>query len=178
MGEAVWVQQARPLPGSAAFTVGLWEPTLVADVTAHRREFAVRLRGERPSRADEDAVQRLLLVFEELVSNALRHGSRPITAEVISDGSFWLLDVSDAALDQPPIPAVGRDAAQGGLGLYLVARICAAHGWTAAGDRKHVWARIDVTRADVPKDDQGPEFVPRPREESAGTIPSPHPTHG
>lgn len=38
--------------------------------------------------------------------------------------------------------AAGRDAALGGLGLYLVADICADHDWTADGERKHVWAQL------------------------------------
>jgi hypothetical protein len=56
-----------------------------------------------------------------------------------------VLDVSDGAVDEPPMPAVDRDAARGGLGLYLIARIAAAHGWGVANGRKHVWARIDFT---------------------------------
>src|SRR3954447_925276 len=36
----------------------------------------------------------------------------------------------------PPTPAQGRDAAQGGLGLPLVAGIGAAHGWQITGDGK------------------------------------------
>jgi anti-sigma regulatory factor (Ser/Thr protein kinase) len=165
VGEAVWAQQARPLPGSAANKVGCWEPASVADVTAHRRELAGALRRACPSGADEDAVDRLLLVFEELASNALRHGTWPIRVEVTFDHDCWLLDVTDAAVDRPPIPAVGRDAAEGGLGLYLVARLCPAHGWTVAGARKHVWARIDFARADASK--AGPELVPQPRGETA-----------
>jgi hypothetical protein len=45
---------------------------------------------------------------------------------------------------------VDRDAAEGGLGLYLVARICGAHGWTVTGARKVTWARIDYTRDEAP----------------------------
>ena len=61
---------------------------------------------------------------------------------VTTTDSGWLIDVSDAAPDTPPIPAVGCDAANDGLGLYLVARLSAAHGWAVHGDRKNLWARI------------------------------------
>jgi hypothetical protein len=42
-----------------------------------------------------DAVEKLLLAYEELASNALRHGRRPVRATVTAVGSSWLLDVSD-----------------------------------------------------------------------------------
>jgi hypothetical protein len=59
---------------------------------------------------------------------------------VTRPGRFWLLEVSDAAADRAPAPAVDRDAALSGLGLPLVATICAAHGWTVEGGHKVVWA--------------------------------------
>ena len=80
--------------------------------------------GRPPGAADDD-VDRLLLAFEELVSNGLRHGGDPVRAVVTDRRSGWLLEVSDAAGDTPPVPAVGRDAALGGLGLYLVAQLSA-----------------------------------------------------
>jgi hypothetical protein len=55
--------------------------------------------------------------------------------------------VCDQAVDRPPTPATGRDAASGGLGLHLVARLCGAHGWDVSGGTKHVWGRIDVPAA-------------------------------
>ena len=64
------------------------------------------------------------------------------------EADYWLLDVSDAAVDRPPTPAIDRDAADGGLGLYLIAQMCSAHGWTVDEERKHVWACVDHPRAD------------------------------
>jgi anti-sigma regulatory factor (Ser/Thr protein kinase) len=136
--------------GPGATVLGRWEPAASADLTAHRLQLAAALRGtDRPTVADEGAVERLLLAFEELASNALRHGRRPVRVEVIAADGFWLLDVSDAAVDHPPTPAVGRDAAHGGMGLYLVARICTAHGWFAEQGRKHTWGCVDYRRAEA-----------------------------
>jgi signal transduction histidine kinase len=147
--------------------LGRWEPAASADLTAHRLQLAAALRGgSRPAVAEEGAVERLLLAFEELASNALRHGRDPVGVEVTAAAGFWLLDVSDAALGQAPTPAVGRDAAYGGMGLYLVASICTAHGWFADRGRKHAWACIDYTRAEARNTSLRP--VPGPRNGNNG----------
>ena len=77
--------------------------------------------------------ERLVLAFDELASNALRHGESPVVATVVAGSGGWLLDVSDRAPETMPAPAVDRDPAQGGLGLHLVARLAVAHGWYVDG---------------------------------------------
>ena len=145
MSEALWGQRPRPTSGPDAIAVGRWEPTTPADLTAQRRQLSAALQeGTGASDADEVGVERLLLAFEELASNALRHGRGPVRVTVTAGRDAWLLEVTDAAADRPPTPAVGRDAAEGGLGLYLVARLAAAHGWDVHGQHKVVWCRIDV----------------------------------
>jgi signal transduction histidine kinase len=158
--EPSWLPRPLPDTGPDVSTLGRWRPATLRELTASRLELNAALHdGARPPATAEGAVERLLLAFEELVSNALRHGRPPIEASVIRAGHFWLLQVSDAAADTPPEPAVGRDAAQGGLGLPLVARLSGAHGWTVEGRRKVVWARIDFTRAEAPR-------LPRPRDQA------------
>jgi two-component sensor histidine kinase len=148
MSEALWAHRARPTPGSDASTVGQWEPASGSELTTHRRQLAAALRDDAsPAGTEDSAVDELLLAFEELASNALRHGDGQVQATVTDADGFWLLDVSDAAVDRPPTPAIDRDAAQGGLGLYLVAKTCSAHGWTVDEERKHVWARFEHTGA-------------------------------
>ena len=138
-----------PTLGQGAVLVGSWQPGTVAQLTTQRRELTAALHdGARPPGTEEGAVERLLLTHEELGSNALRHGRPPVRVRLMRASRFWLLEVSDAAVETPPVPAVHRDAADGGLGLYLIARISGAHGWTVVGDRKHVWAVIDYTRAE------------------------------
>src|SRR5207245_2500642 len=111
------------VPEAAGGGVARGRPVRTAALTSGRLELAARLHdGARPAGAQEGAVERLTLAFEELASNALRHGRAPVEVVVttLADRS-WLLTVSDAAGDLPPTPAVGRDAALGGLGLYMVA---------------------------------------------------------
>ena len=167
MNEAMWSQR-RPSPASPVDSVAVWDgrPCTLADVTELRLHLREGLadaahRGE----ADDADIERLLLVFEELTSNGLRHGQTPVRAVVTTTHRGWLIDVSDAATDRPPTLAVGRDAAQGGLGLYLVARLSAAHGWMVQDDRKHVWARIDYASCAAPVQ-MAP--LPRPRDEATG----------
>jgi len=106
-----------------------------------RRGLRTALRdGELPAGADDG--ERLLLVVEELASNALRHGGHPVDISVATVPLGWLVAVSDTAPDRPPVPALDRDPGQGGMGLSLVARICGAHGWETAGHSKIVWARV------------------------------------
>lgn len=156
MSEALWAQRPRPTPGPDATAVGRWEPTTPADLTAHRRQLSAALNDVPAAAADEVAVERLLLAFEELASNALRHGRGPIRVSVTAGRESWLLEVSDAAADRPPRPAVGRDAAEGGLGLYLVARLCAAHGWDVHGERKVAWCRVDYSPVQAGRATTGP----------------------
>jgi anti-sigma regulatory factor (Ser/Thr protein kinase) len=151
MSDTLWVQRPRPHLGSPD-AVLRGAPTTLAELRALRMQLRADLtNGARPAGADDDDVDRLLLAFEELVSNGLRHGGGPVDVAVTTAGPGWLLEVSDAAGDAPPVPAVDRDAALGGLGLYLVAQISGAHGWTAADDgRKVVWARVDFTGEAAP----------------------------
>jgi anti-sigma regulatory factor (Ser/Thr protein kinase) len=114
------------------------------------------------SGSTDDARDGLLLVFEELASNALRHGGGDVRALVVAGPGGWLLDLSDEAPERPPVPAIDRDPALGGMGLHLVAQLSLDYGWEARPGRKHVWARLPSGR---PETAGGPrrERLPEPR---------------
>jgi anti-sigma regulatory factor (Ser/Thr protein kinase) len=99
-------------------------------------------RGIAEGGADPDVLDQLILALDEMASNALRHGGGRVEAAVRLSDSGYLIQVSDAAAAQPPTPAVDRDPSQGGLGLYLIARMALRHGWYADADAKHVWALL------------------------------------
>src|SRR5688500_13546821 len=102
-----------------------------------------------PDTSDDSATERLVLAFDELASNALRHGEVPVVATVIAGSGGWLLDVSDRAPETTPTPATDRDPAQGGLGLPLVAPLSVAHGWYGDDGAEHVWACLPTTVSDA-----------------------------
>ncbi|HEY0509793.1 MAG TPA: ATP-binding protein [Blastococcus sp.] len=138
MGRVAWL--LRPLPDGRG-EVWRWDLGSIAELPAARAVLRSRLEGVGfPPDGDDTAGERLVLAFDELASNALRHGESPVVATVVTGTGGWLLDVSDRAPGSLPAPAVGRDPAKGGLGLHLVARLAVAHGWYVDGGAKHVWA--------------------------------------
>ena len=88
--------------------------------------------------------ERLVLITDELTSNALLHGGLPVATALSRRGNRWLVAVSDSSTEVPPEPAQGRDPARGGFGLYLVADLSAAHGWWRERGAKSVWAVVDA----------------------------------
>jgi len=138
MGRLTW--PLRPLPDGRG-EVWRWDLTSLAELPAARAALRSRLGFVGLPVQDEDtAGERLVLAFDELASNALRHGESPVVATIVAGSGGWLLNVSDRAPEMMPSPAVDRDPAQGGLGLHLVARLSVAHGWYVDDGCKHVWA--------------------------------------
>ncbi|MCU1615344.1 MAG: Two component signal transduction histidine kinase [Frankiales bacterium] len=151
MSDILWAHRPQPRLGSEAVVLLRARPDTAAELTALRlRLQAALLDDAQPAGVDSGAVDGLLLVFEELVSNGLRHGHGPIHVSVTDMRTGWLLEVSDDDPDHAPTPAVGRDAAEGGLGLVLVARLSGSHGWAVdGGGRKTVWACVEYAAATV-----------------------------
>ena len=130
----------RPLPDGRG-EVWRWRLSGLGELAGARAALRARLHDAgRPAEADDPSSEQLVLAFDELASNALRHGERPVGATVVAGSGGWLLDVSDRAPGAMPAPTVDRDPAQGGMGLQLVARLSVAHGWYVDEECKHVWA--------------------------------------
>jgi anti-sigma regulatory factor (Ser/Thr protein kinase) len=117
-----------------------WDLDTIAQLPAARNALRSLLGGQGVPDDEDASGERLILAFDELASNALRHGECPVVATVVAGSGGWLLDVSDRARELLPEPAVDRDPALGGMGLHLVARMAVAHGWYVDGPSKHVWA--------------------------------------
>ncbi|MGY1606748.1 MULTISPECIES: ATP-binding protein [unclassified Geodermatophilus] len=141
MGVSVWAR--RPPPRTTPDGGAAWQqqPADLAALAALRRGLRAVLRsGGLPRGADDG--ERLLLVVEELASNALRHGCPPVHVAVTAAPLGWLVAVDDAATGRSPVPALDRDPGHGGMGLSVVAHLCGSHGWDVGGDHKTVWARV------------------------------------
>jgi anti-sigma regulatory factor (Ser/Thr protein kinase) len=146
MGPTAWPR--RPLPDGRG-KVWRWELGGLPQLPAVRAALRSRLgQAGDPVAHHDTAGEVLVLAFDELASNALRHGESPVVATVVEGSGGWLLDVSDRAPETMPAPAVDRDPAQGGLGLHLVARLAVAHGWYVENGAKHVWACLPTAVED------------------------------
>lgn len=138
MGRLSW--PLRPLPDGRG-EVWRWRLGTLAELPAARSGLRGLLGAIGfPPEEEDTAAEQLVLAFDELASNALRHGECPVVATIVAGSGGWLLDVSDRAPETMPEPAVDRDPAKGGLGLHLVARMSVAHGWYVDDGTKHVWA--------------------------------------
>ena len=125
----------------------LWCQNLhsLAELAALRAQLRRTMTGSPTvQRPDEECwSERLVLIADELASNALRHGGAPVAAALSRVEDRWLIAVSDSSPDVPPVPAQGRDPGKGGFGLYLVADLSVAHGWTSVGrGQKTAWAVV------------------------------------
>jgi serine phosphatase RsbU (regulator of sigma subunit)/anti-sigma regulatory factor (Ser/Thr protein kinase) len=95
---------------------------------------------------DLDAVGELAeLLVSELVTNALRHASRPTTLTALLLDEIVTLAVSDADTPLPRLRKVS-DADEGGRGLQLVAMLAARWGARPTPDGKVVWCDLPLPR--------------------------------
>jgi anti-sigma regulatory factor (Ser/Thr protein kinase) len=140
---------SAPVP-SVPGDVWHWQLESMQVVSRVRSDLRARIAHPSVSAGStDDARDGLLLAFEELASNALRHGGGEVRALVVATGEGWLLDLSDEAPDRPPVPAVDRDPALGGMGLHLVSQLSTDYGWEGRPGRKHVWAMLPSGREEL-----------------------------
>ncbi|MCW2508813.1 MAG: signal transduction histidine kinase [Modestobacter sp.] len=157
MSGLVWPSAAVPTEDG---DVWRWELPTVHDASRVRMDLRARLaHPSLASRSTEDAREGLLLVFEELSSNALRHGGGAVEALIVALTTGWLIVLTDGSPDAPPRPAIDRDPAFGGMGLPMVAQLSVDYGWCSDPGRKRVWARLPSGMAAAAS-------VPRPRSSS------------
>jgi anti-sigma regulatory factor (Ser/Thr protein kinase) len=110
-----------------------------ADLSLIRTLIRDLTRGSGHAERQED----LALVVTELVTNALRHGRRPVQLSVSERTGQLLVEVSDAGQEDPsfpvPRPRTPTDA-ESERGLLLVDSLADACGVRREGAGKRVWA--------------------------------------
>ncbi|WP_410599313.1 ATP-binding protein [Amycolatopsis sp. lyj-90] len=94
----------------------------------------------------EDTVADVVMVVDELASNALRHARAPYLVRLLHTDDTLRVEVSDGA----PGSAARRGPpnSTGGQGLTLVSLASTSWGQTARPDGKTVWAELDIGQAD------------------------------
>lgn len=86
------------------------------------------------------------LLLSELITNAIRYGSAPVTVRLLRDRTLTC-EVADSSSTSPHL----RDAAamdEGGRGLFLVARLAERWGTRYTSQGKVIWAEMSLPPSD------------------------------
>ncbi|MGH8868410.1 MAG: ATP-binding protein [Actinomycetes bacterium] len=122
----------------AALTVSLSSDP--GEVSRVRHLLEERLRVWDSPVAHDVAV----LLTSELVTNAILHGSPPLSLRAEGNAGALRVEVRDARrLDTLAARTAAGDA-ESGRGLVLVEALASRWGWDAHGRRKHVWFELDA----------------------------------
>lgn len=128
-----------PIPYVSAAERGSW--TLHGFGELRLLRAALRQAVALPESAGPgDLAEPIIVVANELATNALRHGTPPTVVRLLSEPGRLILDVVDHNPEALPRPAGDRPPGAGGLGLRLTATFAIDFGWYATGATKHVWA--------------------------------------
>jgi DNA-binding NarL/FixJ family response regulator len=137
-GELEFLVEGLELVATGAPTEGPGHPRRAVQMAVHR----LGTEPDAQSVPDEEWVgvsdRYLHRVAHELLSNAFRHGSRPVTVSASQGGDHGVLAVTDAGGWAPPDQAFAaffqedmsatRSRGGLGLGLFLASRLCQACG--------------------------------------------------
>ncbi|MCY1136465.1 ATP-binding protein [Actinoplanes sp. Pm04-4] len=105
------------------------------------------IRQHFAAASEDRTAEHLGLVATELAGNALRHGLPPVVVRLLSDDDCYVVDVSDRAVQEPPIAAQARPGLHaGGRGLAICLALAERVGWHTTGSAKHVWAAFPRAR--------------------------------
>ncbi len=94
------------------------------------------------SAVSDDRCHAVELVLSELLGNACRHGSDPVSYGTRLDAPDVLVTVADAERLPPVERRHPDDDAEGGRGLLLIGAVCRSWGWDVTPSGKRVWARV------------------------------------
>jgi PAS domain S-box-containing protein len=132
---ALLLARTRGLPASQVATWDIpADPALVAPI---RKQVVDQLGSWQLSEASFTAE----LVVSELVTNAIRYGSKPIRLRLIHDAATLICEVSDSSHTAPHLRRA-KTWDEGGRGLLLVAQLTQRWGSRHTAQGKTIWADI------------------------------------
>jgi len=120
------------IPYASAVELGRW--------TLHSYRDLRVLRSGLRAMAEGHHAEGMVVVANELATNALRHARPPAVVRLLGEPGRLILDVADHDPAAEPQPAGDRPPGAGGLGLRLTATFATDLGWYANAVTKHVWA--------------------------------------
>ncbi|MEU8529266.1 MULTISPECIES: ATP-binding protein [Streptomyces] len=106
----------------------------------------------RDGGTERAAVDDVLLLVSELVTNAYTHGGAPYELLLDRVGDRLWVQVSDTSPVRPRPHGPHKAGRPSGHGLYLLERLADAWGWVPRGAGKAVWFEITVLGGVGPHD--------------------------
>ncbi|MER6526881.1 SpoIIE family protein phosphatase [Streptomyces sp. NPDC001508] len=129
------------MAGRRSRDTATWHLPARDDTAARTRVLASPLL--RRWHTGEQARDNALLVISELVTNAVRFGTGPVTVRLVKAGSRLSCEVGDTGNGRPRLRR-GEPLDDSGRGLHVVHRLTTRWGvrWTSTG--KAVWAELEA----------------------------------
>ncbi len=119
-----------------------WTVWRVPEAVRHARRFSRRTL--RTWGIEDDAMDAVLLVVSELVTNALVHTEGPVRLDLTLINHRLRLAVADSSPRTPVKPTSIGWEATGGRGILLVEAMSAAWGTVPVSGGKQVWSEISL----------------------------------
>jgi two-component sensor histidine kinase len=94
----------------------------------------------------EECTERILMIVNELVSNAIDHARTTCDITVQNTRSLVRVLAADDSPSPPRIPPLDVNAARG-RGLQMVEALASRWGWTRRRRGKTVWAAVDCSQS-------------------------------
>ncbi|GAA1878855.1 ATP-binding protein [Actinomadura bangladeshensis] len=135
--------------GPDALGAAAWDLPAEARAASRARDLTARTL-HRWHLADPAAAGDIVLMVDELVTNAVVHGTGPVRLALRLDGTLLTAEVSDAHPAEPAVPGGPPrvlDWAEAGRGLLLVAALATEFGARPRPPGKTVWFTRDLAPA-------------------------------